>query len=82
MLDAEGVVHATGPGALSRLDTGKLIAELFNFDPSMVIEDQATISPLRPKNISMKSDEAFRKLGIDPENWQLKDYLAAQHLYR
>ena len=79
--DARGVYHATGPDALSRRDTGLLIAKIFGFDEQLVIEDDANISSLRPRDISMNSTETFTQLAIDPMAWQLSNYLANRGLY-
>jgi dTDP-4-dehydrorhamnose reductase len=79
--DARGVFHATGPDALSRRDTGLLIAKIFDFDEQLVIEDDANISSLRPCDISMNSSETFKQLAIDPTAWQLSNYLANRGLY-
>jgi len=79
--DASGVFHTTGPDAIARYDTGLLVAKLFGFDQSLVVADDANISPLRPRNISMNTDDSFRQLGIDPKKWSLAEYLSRQELY-
>lgn len=79
--DARGTFHATGPDALSRYETGLLIADVFRFDPQLVIEDDGNISLLRPHDISMDSEGTFKHLGIDIADWRLADYLADRELY-
>jgi dTDP-4-dehydrorhamnose reductase len=79
--DAIGIFHTTGPDALSRYETAKLIADTFGLDKTLISKDDSNISPLRPRNISMDVHETFEKLGIDIEKWRLKKYLADRSLY-
>lgn len=79
--DAHGIFHTTGPDALSRYDTALLIARLFGLDERLIIKDDTSVSPLRPKNISMNSTATFDDLGIDVAEWRLPKYLADKRLY-
>jgi len=66
--DLRGTYHLGGPERLSRIDFGRLVAEAFHLDPSLLREgsllDASGADP-RPPDLSLISDRARREVRYD-----------------
>lgn len=79
--DRVGIFNTAGPNSVSRYEFGRIIATNFKLNSNLILKDSRKISPLRPKNISLETKQTFSILGINPEDWQLEDYLSNTKLY-
>ena len=79
--NAIGTFHTSGINSVSRYDIAYLIAEPFSFDKNLIHIDNSVVSNLRPKDISLEVNETMQKLGLNPEEWELKSYFNNESLY-
>jgi len=63
MLDVAGIYHVAGT-RLSRLELGRLLCDMFRFDPALVREADRPVS--RPRDTSLDSRRAAALLGWSP----------------
>ncbi len=64
-----GVWHCGGPERLSRVEFGRLIAQIGGFSADTIREGsrrEITAAPLRPKDVSLNSTRLFSVLGFTP----------------
>ena len=59
-----GIYHLGGPQRLSRLELGRLVCEIFRFDPKLIREAQRPAD--RPRDASLDSRRLFSLLGWEP----------------
>ena len=60
-LEVSGVFHVAGPEKLSRLELGRLLCEMFRFDPGLIREADRPAS--RPRDTSLDSRRTAALLG-------------------
>lgn len=78
-----GVWHCGGPERLSRLELGRLVAQLGGFPTQTIREanrSEIPSVPARPEDVSLNSTRLFSALGITPMNPQTA--LAAEYAIR
>jgi len=63
-LEVSGVFHAAGPERLTRLELGRLLCDLFRFDPALIREADRPAS--RPRDTSLDSRRCASLLGWGP----------------
>ena len=63
-LDVAGVFHVAGPERLTRVELGRLLCDLFHFDPGLIREADRPAS--RPRDTSLDSRRAASLLGWAP----------------
>ena len=64
MLDVAGVFHVAGPERLSRVELGRIVCDLFHFDPGLIREADRPES--RPRDTSLDSRRTASLLGWAP----------------
>jgi dTDP-4-dehydrorhamnose reductase len=63
-LEVSGVFHVAGPERLSRVELGRIVCELFHFDPGLIREVDRPAS--RPRDTSLDSRRTASLLGWAP----------------
>ncbi len=63
-LEVSGVFHVAGPERLTRLELGRLLCDLFHFDPALIRE--ADRPAARPRDTSLDSRRTASLLGWAP----------------
>ena len=63
-MEVTGVFHVAGPERLSRLELGRIVCDLYRFDPALIRE--ADRPPDRPRDTSLDSRRAAALLGWAP----------------
>jgi len=65
-LEVSGVFHVAGPERMSRLDLGRVLCDLFRFDPALIREADRPES--RPRDTSLDSRRTAMLLGWTPRS--------------
>ncbi|HTT68979.1 MAG TPA: sugar nucleotide-binding protein [Gemmatimonadales bacterium] len=65
-MEVAGVYHVAGPERLSRLELGRVVCDLFHFDPALIRE--ADRPPSRPRDTSLDCRRAMTLLGWAPRS--------------
>ena len=65
-MEVAGVYHVAGPERLSRLELGRIVCDLFHFDPALIRE--ADRPPSRPRDTSLDCRRAMTLLGWAPRS--------------
>ena len=69
--DLRGLFHLGGPERISRSDFGYRMAEIFNFDPSIIrpikMEEKPHLPP-SPADASLNSEKLYKLLNLRPKN--------------
>ena len=63
-LEVSGVFHVAGPERLTRVELGRIVCDLFHFDPALIREADRPAS--RPRDTSLDSRRAASLLGWGP----------------
>ena len=63
-LEVAGIYHVAGPERLSRVELGRIVCDLFRFDPALIREGDRP--PGRPQDTSLDSRRAAALLGWAP----------------
>lgn len=70
--DAEGIFHTAGPEAVSRKQLGELVAAATSCPEQLIVEEHTVVEDdLRPVNLSLDTEQMYRRLDIDPAAWRL-----------